>query len=73
VTPPLSGIITRHEWAQLQLFSKLLPPCFSLVNTATINVLTPIKQIKTLSGKRKQYRIKKPTIHMKLSRQLMNS
>jgi hypothetical protein len=45
----------------------------SLVNTAIMNVLTPMKQIRTLSGRRKQYRIKKPTTQMKLKRQLMNS
>jgi hypothetical protein len=38
-----------------------------------MNVLTPIKQIKTRRGNRKQYRIKKPTIQMKLNLQLINS
>jgi hypothetical protein len=46
-------------------------PFFSIYGM--MNILTPIKQIKTRSGKRKQYRIRKPTIQMKLNRQLMNS
>jgi hypothetical protein len=32
-----------------------------------------MKQIITLNGRRKQYRIKKPPAQMKLKRQLMNS
>jgi len=51
----------------------IIPQCLSLTNMFMMNVLTPIKQIKTRRGKRKKYRIKKPTIQMKLNRQLINS